>query len=96
MTRFAMVVDVDRCVGCQTCAAACKHANATAVDVQWRKVVDFETGVYPQVRRTLSGWGIILIIITHAAINQGYAMPHSPARGAGTPGPGVKPGWTIN
>lgn len=45
---------------------------------------------------TLSGWGIKFIIITQAALNQGYALPHSPARGAGKPGPGVKPGWTSN
>lgn len=52
MTRYVMVVDLDRCVGCQTCTAACKHANATSPDVQWRKVLDFEVGEYPQVRRT--------------------------------------------
>ncbi len=52
MTRYAMVVDVDRCVGCQTCTASCKHTNATARDVEWRKVLDFEVGEYPDVRRT--------------------------------------------
>ncbi len=29
MTRWAMVADLRRCVGCQTCTAACRHANAT-------------------------------------------------------------------
>lgn len=52
MTKYAMVVDVDRCVGCQTCTAACKHTNATAPGVQWRKVLDFEVGEFPEVRRT--------------------------------------------
>ena len=51
MTRWAIVADLNRCVGCQTCTAACKHANATAPGVQWRKVIDFETGDYPDVRR---------------------------------------------
>ena len=52
MTRWAMVVDLRRCVGCQTCTAGCKQANGTTVDVQWRKVLDMETGEYPDVRRT--------------------------------------------
>ena len=51
MTRYAIVVDLNRCVGCQTCTAACKHANATAPGVQWRKVLDFETGSFPNVAR---------------------------------------------
>ncbi len=52
MTRWAMVADLDRCVGCQTCTAACRHANATAPAVQWRRVLDIETGTYPNVART--------------------------------------------
>ena len=52
MTRWAMVADLNRCVGCQTCTAACKHTNATPPSVQWRKVLDFEVGEYPDVRRT--------------------------------------------
>ncbi|MCP4421904.1 MAG: 4Fe-4S dicluster domain-containing protein, partial [Chloroflexi bacterium] len=27
MTRFVMVADLRRCVGCQTCTAACRQAN---------------------------------------------------------------------
>lgn len=52
MTRYVMVVDLDRCVGCQTCTAACRQANATPPGVQWRRVLDFEVGEYPDVRRT--------------------------------------------
>ena len=52
MTRWAMVADLERCVGCQTCTAACRHANATSPAVQWRKVLDIESGTYPDVRRT--------------------------------------------
>jgi phenylacetyl-CoA:acceptor oxidoreductase subunit 1 len=51
MTRWAMVVDLRRCVGCQTCTAACKHANATPPGVQWRRVLDMEFGQYPEVQR---------------------------------------------
>jgi len=51
MTRWAMVADLRRCVGCQTCTAACKHANATPPGVQWRRVLDLELGEYPDVTR---------------------------------------------
>ena len=47
-----MVADLRRCVGCQTCTAACKQANATPPGVQWRRVLDIETGVYPDVKRS--------------------------------------------
>ena len=46
-----MVVDVNRCVGCQTCTISCKHANDTAPDIQWRSVLDVEQGDYPDVSR---------------------------------------------
>jgi len=51
MTRWAMIADLNRCVGCQTCTAACKHTNATAPGIQWRRVLDIEAGDYPEVRR---------------------------------------------
>ena len=49
--RWGMVVDVNRCVGCQTCTIACKHANDTLPGVQWRQVLDVETGAFPDVER---------------------------------------------
>ena len=49
--RYGMTVDVNRCVGCQTCTIACKHANDTTPDVQWRSVLDVEQGEYPDVQR---------------------------------------------
>lgn len=52
MTRYVMVADLRRCVGCQTCTAACKHANATPPGVQWRAVLDMESGEFPYVSRT--------------------------------------------
>jgi len=52
MTRWAMIADIDRCVGCQTCTAACRHANATSPAVEWRRVLDVEAGAFPNVSRT--------------------------------------------
>jgi Fe-S-cluster-containing dehydrogenase component/DMSO reductase anchor subunit len=52
MSRWGMLADLERCVGCQTCTAACRHANATSPAVQWRKVLDVEAGVFPDVSRT--------------------------------------------
>ncbi|HET8748100.1 MAG TPA: 4Fe-4S dicluster domain-containing protein [Ramlibacter sp.] len=57
MTRWAMVADLRRCVGCQTCTAACKHANATPPGVQWRRVLDIEMGEYPDVQRAFVPMG---------------------------------------
>ncbi len=51
MTRWVMVADLDRCVGCQTCTAVCRQTNATQPGVQWRKVLDLEFGEYPDVQR---------------------------------------------
>ncbi len=49
--RYGMTVDVNRCVGCQTCTIAWKHANDTTPGVQWRSVLDVEQGDYPDVQR---------------------------------------------
>ena len=49
--RYGMVVDLNRCVGCQTCTIACKHHNDTPPGVQWRQVLDVEQGEYPNVER---------------------------------------------
>lgn len=49
--RWGMVIDLNRCVGCQTCTIACKHANDTGPGVQWRRVLDVEQGTFPDVER---------------------------------------------
>ena len=51
MTRYVMIADLRRCVGCQTCTAACKESNGTPPGVQWRRVLDLEAGEYPEVSR---------------------------------------------
>ena len=46
-----MVVDINRCVGCQTCTISCKHSNDTPPGVEWRRVLDVERGEFPDVER---------------------------------------------
>jgi phenylacetyl-CoA:acceptor oxidoreductase subunit 2 len=42
----------------------------------------------------IAGWYLKFVIVNRAGFNQGFAIPHSPARGGGEPGPGCKPGWS--
>lgn len=51
MARWGMVIDLRKCVGCQTCTIACKQENATPPGVFWRRVLDAEVGEYPKVAR---------------------------------------------
>ena len=44
MTRYVMVADLRRCVGCQTCTVACRQANATPPGRQRRAVLAIEGG----------------------------------------------------
>jgi phenylacetyl-CoA:acceptor oxidoreductase subunit 1 len=46
-----MVIDLRRCVGCQTCTLACKQEHGLPAGTQWRFVADCEVGAYPDVRR---------------------------------------------
>jgi Fe-S-cluster-containing dehydrogenase component len=47
MARYGMVVDLKRCVGCDTCTMACKAERATPRGMLWQSVVKYETGKYP-------------------------------------------------
>lgn len=38
MTKLAMAIDIDRCIGCQACAAACKVANNLPKDIVYNTV----------------------------------------------------------
>ncbi|MEE8433968.1 MAG: DmsC/YnfH family molybdoenzyme membrane anchor subunit [bacterium] len=51
MTHWGMVVDLGRCVGCQTCTIACKMENGLPPSTLWRTVLDLESGEYPDVNR---------------------------------------------
>jgi phenylacetyl-CoA:acceptor oxidoreductase subunit 1 len=51
LMRWGMVIDLKRCVGCQTCTIACKQEQGLPAGTQWRFVADCEVGEYPNVRR---------------------------------------------
>src|SRR5512140_1114459 len=53
MTRYGMVIDLGRCVGCGACAMACKAENFTPPGVWWTKVILGESGKFPAARRTM-------------------------------------------
>ncbi len=45
--KWGVVVDLKRCVGCQSCTVTCKAQNATPPGVFWTRVIEKEEGNYP-------------------------------------------------
>ncbi len=48
MTRWGMVIDLKRCIGCYSCMIACKQENFLPPDVFWTRILTSERGEYPQ------------------------------------------------
>lgn len=48
--RYGMVIDLNRCVGCNSCSVACKQENTTPPGIFWSRIVQYEKGDYPQGR----------------------------------------------
>ena len=63
MPRWGMVIDLDKCVACQSCTAACRMENNTPVAgpdqagigraILWNEVLPFDQGTYPDVNETM-------------------------------------------
>src|SRR3989338_1767785 len=49
--KWAMVLDLRRCIGCSACTIACKAENVLPPGVVYRPVMDEEIGTYPKVTR---------------------------------------------
>jgi len=52
MARYGMVIDLKRCIGCNSCTLACKQENGTPEGVHFARVVTREVGTYPATKRT--------------------------------------------
>ena len=50
--RWAMLLDVRKCVGCHACTVACVSENKLPPKLYYRPVYDYERGKYPNVSRT--------------------------------------------
>src|SRR6056297_3640268 len=55
MTSYGMVIDLERCIGCQACSTACMEENNVSLDHIWNRVlteggdnIDTPAGKYPE------------------------------------------------
>jgi molybdopterin-containing oxidoreductase family iron-sulfur binding subunit len=50
--RWAMLIDLRKCVGCSACTIACISENKLPPAMKYRPVYEYEQGEYPHVSRT--------------------------------------------
>lgn len=49
--KWGMVIDLQKCVGCDSCTVACKVENRTPPGISYNVVLEEEVGTFPNVRR---------------------------------------------
>lgn len=49
--KWAMVIDLQKCIGCDTCTVSCKAENRTPPGVTYNVVIEEERGTFPQVTK---------------------------------------------
>lgn len=51
MVRYAMVIDLKKCVACHACNVACKIKNSTRPGASWSRMEWVEIGEFPNTKR---------------------------------------------
>lgn len=49
--RWAMVIDLSKCIGCDSCTVSCKAENRTPPGISYNIVIETEIGIYPNTRK---------------------------------------------
>jgi len=49
--KYGMVIDLKKCIGCYGCQIFCKTENATPPGILWSRVLLYEFGSYPAVKK---------------------------------------------
>jgi len=57
MTRWGMVIDLRRCIGCYSCMISCKQEHFLPPGMFWNRVLISETGQYPTVTKQIFPMG---------------------------------------
>ncbi|WP_163833742.1 4Fe-4S dicluster domain-containing protein [Spartinivicinus ruber] len=57
MTKFVRLIDMDRCMGCQACVAACYQENHYTPGSPWNEMIEYEIGTYPHVGKVFGTMG---------------------------------------